>query len=178
MKIPAVLCAALVLVLSGLAGAPRAEEKEAPPDSLAKLATSVDRLTGLLEQELKSRDGERESQRIQVILGILGVRYRKIDELETEIRGVESEEDQTREQLALLRSEVDRLEKEARAPEPAQGRDVASEKSTMEIRLKIREERAAKLAERKISLQNELMQERRRLVNLETILDAWMEKQR
>jgi hypothetical protein len=47
----------------------------------------------------------------------------------------------------------------------------------MEIRLKLREERAAKLVERKGLLQNDLTQERRRLVNIEAILEAWMEKQ-
>jgi hypothetical protein len=177
MKIPAAGCAALLLVLSGLAGTPRAEEKEAP-DSLAKLAASVDRLAGLLEQEMRSRVEEKESQRIQVILGVLAVRYRKIDDIESEIRGVESEEDMTREQLALLKSEVDRLEKEARAQDAGPGSDVATEKGSMEIRLKLREERAAKLVERKGLLQNDLAQERRRLVNIEAILEAWMEKQR
>jgi len=47
----------------------------------------------------------------------------------------------------------------------------------LDLRIKSQQDRSARLRERALELQNDVTAERRRLANVEAVLDAWMEKQ-
>ena len=152
-----------------------------PPQDLgttvAKLAASVDRLAGLLEKEMAFRAEEREALRVEIAVGIMGLRYRKIDKLEEEIQDVSRQEEELARQLGLMKAELDQLGKQSQAAggEPSKGAKV--EMTFLELRIKSEEDRIANLRERSSVLQSDVAMERRQLAKVAAMVNEWMEKQ-
>ena len=144
---------------------------------IEKLTASLDRLAVLLGQKLAFQAEEREARRVEVAVGIMGLRYRKIDRLEAEIQQTSREEPELSKQIGLMKAEVDQLGKQARVDSGEINEAAKGEMELMERRIRMEEERLARLGQRKVELQNDVAAEQRRLGNLEAILEAWMEKQ-
>jgi len=147
-------------------------------DALEKLAGSMEHLAAALEREVGRCEQDKEMQRLQVVTAILGLRYRKIDDIEGEIRSAEREENDVRDHLTLLRVEPDQIDEQARSAEGEANRSAKAEKTALEARVKVQEDRIGKLGERRSLLQGELSEETRRLTHIERILDDWLEKQK
>ena len=81
-----ITCAFLV----GASGS-RARAEDATRSDVAegvlRLASSVDRLLTMLEKDAQLRTEEKEARRVEVVVAILGIRYRKIAELESDSVG-------------------------------------------------------------------------------------------
>jgi chromosome segregation ATPase len=146
------------------------------PLAIEKLAASVDRLAVLLEREIALRSEDREARRVEVAVGILGIRYRKIDQLEGEIGRLGRDEDEFRQQIGELRAEIEALDRQGRAEDGQLGREAKQIIDEVERRTALLEERVRGLGEKKLLLQNDLAAEQRRLSSLEAFLDAWLER--
>jgi hypothetical protein len=153
------------------------ESPACPGPAILKLTSSVDRLAGLLEKDMAFRAEEREARRVEVAVTVIGLRYRKIDRLETEIQQISREEDESAPSISRMKAGVDQLGKQGRAESGALTEEAKAAIAEVELQIRFEEERIARLRERKIVLQNEVSAEQRRLASVEAILDAWMEKQ-
>lgn len=169
----------LVVPLQVWAGEPPAPAKPQIDlgTALEKLTGSVDRLAVLLERELAFRAEEKETRRVELAVGIIGLRYRTIDRLETEIQQIAREEEESGRPLELMKAEEEQLGKQGRAVGGQLTEEAKGAIALIELRIKMEEERIAKLGDRKLALQNDVTAEQRRLAAVEAILDAWMEKQ-
>ena len=145
--------------------------------SIDKLAVALDRLAGLVEKDLAIRADEREARRVEVAVGIMGLRYRKIDRLEAEIQQSNHEEEEIARHLGLMKAEADQLDKQGRTESGELTQAAKNEIAMLDLRIKSQQDRSARLRERALELQNDVTAERRRLANVEAVLDAWMEKQ-
>ena len=167
--------AALVLLLPFSAAA--AEPATDVGAAIDKLATSLDRLAGLLEKDVASRADEKESKRVELAVGIIGVRYRKIERLEEEIQGNTREEEDIAQQTELMKARVEQFTKQERSENGELSPELKSNLALMEIQSKASEDRAAKLRERNSALQAEVAAEKRKVASVEALIDDWMQKQ-
>jgi len=142
-----------------------------------KLTASLDRLAALLEKEVALQSEEREARRVELAVGIMGLRYNKIDRLEAEIQGISRQEEEFPEVMQLMKADVERLDKQSRTETGQLSEDAKDTIARVELQIRLEEERIARLRERKLFLQGDLTAEQRRLASTEAILDAWMEKQ-
>jgi len=152
---------------------------QAPADlgaSVATLAASVERLATLLEKDLALRSEERNARQVDTAVAILGLRYRKIDQLEREIQGISREDEEFSDHMAMMRVEVERLDTQGRAESGQLSDEMKAEIAQMELQIKLQEDRMARLRDQRLVLQNDLTAERRRLSRVEAILDSWLEK--
>lgn len=153
-----------------------------PPEgfgtAVEELTASLDRLARLLEKDLAFRSEEREVRRVEVAVGILGLRYRKVDQSEAEIRRISHEEEEFPERMRQVKADLEILDKRGRAEaEDGQLSDMMKYAiAEEEMRIRSEEERMARQRERRLILENQLTAEQRRLADLEAILDAWLDK--
>ena len=151
--------------------------RDAGTTALDKLAGSVDRLVGLLEKEMALRTDERDTRRIEVALGVLELRYKKIDRLESEIQQSNRDEEETSTQLDVMKARADQLRKGLESQDGVPSAQIKDELAVLEIRIKSEEDRLTRMRERRSVLQNDLASERHRLASIEATLDAWLDKQ-
>ncbi len=161
----------LVLPLPALAAEPEMGA------ALDKLTASVDRLAGLLEKDAAARAGERDGRRVEVAVAILGVRYRKIDRLEDEIRQNEREEEDLTQGIELTKSQRDEFAKLAQSESGDQSQTDRTRLAMVDAQIKSTEDRIAKLHERTGSLQADVAAEKRRVASIEALVEDWMGKQ-
>ena len=157
---------------SGIAKTPVDLEK-----AVEKLSISLDRLAMLLEKDAAVRAEEREARRVELAVAVMGLRYRKIDRLEGEIQQMGREEEEFAKQIKLMNAEAEQLRNQGRTERGQVSEQAKGAIGEVELRIRLEEERIAGLGERKAALQNDLTAEQRRLVSVQAILDAWMEKQ-
>ena len=142
--------------------------------TVAKLSSSVDRLASLLEKEVALRAEEGKTRRVEIAVGILDVRYRKIERIETEIQEVSHQEEETVKALGLMKVEVDRLGKLGRTETAELGEAAKGEIASLEPRIKSEEEHLARLRERSLVLQADLAAEKKQVAGVEAVVNAWM----
>ena len=168
------LTAALVLFLATAAAA--ADPPDALSASLSRLSAALDRLSVALERDAAQRGGEREAQRVQVAVSILGLRTRKVDGVEAELRGAANEEEDLKGQLAAVQAQLadneDQRIREGR--EATEGEREMREQLTRGVRMM--EQRIRVLEERRSALQAELSEQLRGLARLEAILNDWLDR--
>lgn len=150
-------------VASAAADAPATDLAEA----VSRLATAMDRMSAAMEKQASTATGAREGERVQVAVGILGLRMGKMDRLEGEVQQARREADEIRGQVAALKAALSR----AGAEEDPNHADI-------ERSLVMLESRLPGLDERKEGLQAELDREARELSRLEAILDDWLKQQK
>jgi len=155
----------------------QAELAETLGTAVARLTASLDRLAVLLEKEVELQSEEKEARRVEVAVGIMGLRYRKIDRLEAEIERINREEEEFPELMQLIKADMERLDKQGRAESGQLSEEARDAIAKAELQVRMEEQRITRVRERRLGLQNDLMAEQRRLASLEAVLDAWMEKQ-
>jgi hypothetical protein len=167
--------ATLVLLLSFpvLAAEPPADAGA----SIDKLTASVDRLARLLERDAPSRAEEREARRVEVAVGVLGVRYRKIDRLEDEIQRNAREEEELGQAIEMARAQRDEFAKQARGDGGEANPTLRNDLAMFDMHVKRSEDRAAKLRDRNNALQGEVASEKQRVASIEALIDDWLGKQ-
>jgi hypothetical protein len=137
----------------------------------------IESLKAMLVQEAKARTAENETQRMQLVMNLLGLRYRNIEALESSLRAAEAEEADIRGAMARGQAQLEALDEAARssatpAPDPERKAQLAE----VEVNLKGLEERAKGLRERKANYQGQLAVERRDIEKLEAAVRGWLEK--
>lgn len=145
--------------------------------AIEKLATSLDRLTVLLEKDVASRAEDKEARRVEVAVGVIGFRYRKIERFETEMRQVSRDEEHIADEITHMREAAEQYGRQERAENGQLNSDVKDAIANMELQIRLGEDRIARLRERKLVLQNDIVAEQRRLSTVEAVLDAWVESQ-
>jgi len=151
-----------------------------PPElgtAIHALTGAVERLAATLERDASSRADEQEDRRVEVAIGILEMRYRKIDRLEAEIQAIGREEEEFERQIGFMKAEVEQLDRQGRAESGQLTVEARGAIDQMELRIRLEEERIARSRERALVLQNDVTAEQRRLAGVEAIIDEWMEKQ-
>lgn len=160
-----------------LLGAPAQASDDALAGPLERLAASLDRLAAAVEKQASASKDARAAQRVEVAIGILGLRTRKVDRLEAEIRQLGNEGDDLKSQLAVMKGQLEegdeRRRQEARET-TAEEREVRQQ---MDRGLALAEGRVRTLEERKSALQAELDAELRGLSRLEAMLEDWLKDQ-
>lgn len=176
-KLRTTLLSVLIIALASVAAPGPAAQEGAEEKACARLLPAVESLEALLVQEAKARTAENETQRMQVVMTLLGLRYHNIDALESSLRTYEAEDDDIRGALARSQAQLEALDEAARssvgsAPDPQR----KAERAEVDAILKGLEERARGLRERKASDQVQLALERRDIEKLEAVVRAWVEK--
>lgn len=165
--------ASLVAVVALPAQAQPADEMS---QALGRLTTTIDRLATLMEQSVAIQSEERQTRQVEVAVGILGLRYRKIEQLEEEILRISRQEEEFEGMMTMLNEQRDVIERQSRS-EAGQVTDEGREAiRTMETRIQIEEDRIARLQEKKLLLENDLAGEKKRLSHVEAILDTWLDE--
>lgn len=168
-----------MLVILGLSGG---VSIAAGPDDLAlaaqTLSDAVDRLARALEKEALQRTEDHESRRVTLAVGILGLRYRKIERLEGELRDLEREEDGVKEGVTMIKAEIESLEEKSQADMTQAGAEERQQAAQYQKQIKFFEERQERLREQIAAVQVQIATERRRLGDLEAVVDAWLDKLR
>ena len=157
-----------------LAAGPIPEDTAA---ALAKLSASLDRLSAAIERQAAAGEDARAGKRVEVAIGILGLRTRKVDRLEAEIRALGNEGEDIRNQLELMKGQMSEVAERARE----EGRETSTEeramREAMEQGQRMAESRIRTLEERKSAMQAELDNELRGLSRLEAMLEDWLKAQ-
>jgi hypothetical protein len=166
------------VVLLAATAAPAAELP--PPElasSLTRLSASLDRLSAALEKNAARSDDASAGQRVQVAVGILGLRMRKVDRLEGEVRGLANEGEEIRNQMEIMKTQFAENDDQRRL----EGREMTPEeramRTQMDVFLVTMEARIRTLDERKSALEAELDAQLRGLSRLEAMLEDWMKQQ-
>src|ERR1043165_3044315 len=121
---------------------------EAPPPrdlaaAIDKLAASVDRVLSVLEKELALRAEDREARWIEIAVAIIGLRYRKIDRLESEVQSASREEEESTRQFGFMKAQVDQLRKQGQTDTGEVSEAAKAELTMAELRVKSEEEHIA-----------------------------------
>jgi chromosome segregation ATPase len=164
------------IVLSiGLATGLAAQET-ADPKACAQLLPAIESLKAMLVQEGKARAAETDTQRTQLVLTLLALRYHNIEALETSLRSAEAEETDLRGALARTQAQMEAFD-EAMRSAPAQTQDPGRKAQRAEIEANLRglEERATGLRERRNNYRGQLSLERHDIERLESRVRAWVE---
>lgn len=141
---------------------------------MLNLSESVNRLAKALEKEAGFSAEEREARRVDLAISILGLRYRKIERLEGELRDLLRKEDNWDEAIKMMKAEVEAQEDKRRAELSQTTTEEKRMAASYEKEIKHLEGRITRLAEQKAVVQNQINAERRRLDDLEAIVDAWL----
>jgi chromosome segregation ATPase len=167
----------IILTISGLLRLDPAAAAASTPleTSVLRLTQSVERLVTLLEAKSAPDARQLDELQLRTVIDVLNLRYRKIDQLEQEIRALEREEDDLREQLQRTQTEWGIPEPDLAGTEvdPAQRQQI---ERAVAQETKYIQQRIDRASERKLLLQNELTGLKRRLVGLEQRLDDWIER--
>ena len=143
----------------------------------AQLLPAIERLERMLVQEAKARTAQSDTQRMQVVMTLLGLRYHNIESLESSLRSYESEEDDLRGAMAREQAQLESIEEAARtATTPVPDAERKAQRAEFEAVLKGLEEKAKGLRERKSTAQGQLAVERHDLEKLEALVRTWLEK--
>ena len=165
---------------SPVSPSPQASSPTAPSerrgDDTARLGSAINRLAAALEKDAADRAQDKEAARLQIVVGVLGIRYRKIEELESEIRRIEHEEESLKDDLPLMNAEKDRVEAQGKMPDGEPTPGAKEEVDRLEMTIKLQEERIAKFSGQRQQLLNDVTDERHRLTRLEALIDTWLEK--
>ena len=169
--------AALAVVLTSAAAAPMHAQEAADRAACAQLLPAIESLKAMLAQDSKARAAADDTQRMQIVTALLGVRYHKLETLESSLRGIDAEEDDVRGALGRARTQLDALDEAARnsatgAPDPER----KAARAEVEANTRGLEERLKSLAERKSSYQGQLAVERHDIDKLEALVRAWLER--
>jgi len=166
------------LVLIGTTILPSARAQDAANESAcAKLLPEVQKLESMLAAEARARSTTDESQRMQVVLSLLTLRYHTIEALESSARTSDTEEDELRSAVARGQAQLEALDEAARsAPESASDPSRKAERAQIEAVLKGLDERIKSLLARRSVYQGQLALEHHDIDKLEAILRAWLEK--
>ena len=136
---------------------------------------SLEKLVTLLDLQAKREAEEHENRRVEIATEILGVRLRKISDLEDEIKGYESEEETYQDELESSKNQLELLQKQ-RADDGAVPEEIRMQKHAVEENLRMIQRTLDRDAARVLTLQNDLASERKRVDGLEVIVEGWIEK--
>jgi hypothetical protein len=141
---------------------------------------AIESLKVMLTQEAKARAAENETQRMQVVVTLLALRYRNLDALESSLRTSDAEEDEIRGAMAKGQAQLEMLDEAPRnaassSPDPERKAQRA-ERAEVAAVVKGLEERVKGLRERKADYQGQLALERRDIEKLEAAVRGWIEK--
>jgi predicted nucleic acid-binding Zn-ribbon protein len=150
---------------------------EPPPDAPTdRLAAAVERLANLVERESRARKEDSASRRVEVAVAVLGLRYRKMERLEEELKLIDQSEATTREQISMIRSQMEMFSK----VQPSESEMTPERKKVVveevERQIAILDARIKAGAERRQVVQGELENERRDVAGLEDTVSAWLEE--
>lgn len=160
---------AAAIVLAAWSGPTLAQSPE------EKLTAAVDRLTAAVEKLAASRAADDAMRRVEVAVSILGLRYRKIERMESEISSLDRQEENDREMVDQMRFQIDAFgkgEPVEGGPSPDQMKLFVAEAET---RMAQTEERIQRSRERKSMLQADVERERRGVAALEETVEAWLD---
>ena len=154
---------------------------EAPPSELAaavsRLAAAMEHLSAAMEKEAATASDARNGERVQVAVGILGLRLRKVERLEGNVLQLKTETDDLRNQIGIFKTQFSDKDDQRRQ----EGRDLTDEekamRADMERGMAMAESRIKTMEERKAALEAELDAEMRALSGLENILNDWLKQQ-
>jgi hypothetical protein len=170
------MLSAVAIALAGGAATGSFAQDAAAEASCARLLPAIERLEAMLAQEARARAAESETQRLQVVMTLLGLRYRNIEGLESSLRSAETEETEIRSAMASVQAQLEALEEAARSSPPPPDAERRAQRSEIDAVSKGLEERAKGVRERKAMYQGQLAVERRDIERLEAVVRAWLEK--
>jgi len=151
----------------------------APPTDLSRLVAAVERLVHVLEEQAQEKNESREIERLQVLVSIMSIRSRKVESLESDLRELDAQEQSSHMELTQMKAQIEQLD----APDAAgpasdsPGPENKAVRRLIQSREKDLEDQLAKLEERRVQTQNELAAARRRLAQLESTLEEWIDRQ-
>jgi len=141
--------------------------------AIQRLTSTLERCATLIEKDLSLRASDNENAKVELAVGILGLRYRKIDRMEAEIVRTQREEEDAGEAIQLVKAQLEAMEAElgaaGQSPEGVKGALAA-----VEARVKMGEDRLARLTNNRLVLESDLTLELRRLEDLEAVIDGWL----
>ena len=167
---------ALALVLAGSVTLGRAAQDAAEEHACAQLLPEIESLKAILAQEAGARTAEHETQRMQLVMTLLGLRYRNIESIESSLRNAEAEEEDIRGAVARGQAQLEALDEAARNAAAPADPERKAQRAEIEANLKGLEERAKGLRDRKAAYQGKIFLERHDIDKLETVVRGWLEK--
>ena len=151
-------------------------EGTAPPTDLSRLVAAVERLVQVLESQAREREDRREFERLQVLVSVLSIRSRKVESLESDLRDLEAQDQSTRMELSQVKTQLEQLDlQETPASDPPKP-EIKMVVRMYQNRQKELEDLLMKLEDRRVQAQNDLAAAKRRLAQLETRLEDWIDK--
>ena len=165
-----------ILLATGAATGPAAQDA-AEERACVRLLPAIDRLETALALDAKSRATDNETQRMQLVVTLLGLRYRNIESLESSLRAADAEENDVRGAMARGQAQMEALDEAARnSAGAAPDAERKAQRAEIDANMKGLEERAKGLRERKANAQRQLTIERHDIEKLESVVRGWIEK--
>jgi chromosome segregation ATPase len=171
-----IVCALAMVLASGAATGAAAQDA-AGERACAQLLPAIDHLEAALAQDAKARTVDNDTQRMQLVVTLLGLRYRNIEALESSLRTAETEENDIRGATARGQAQLEALDEAARnSSGSTPDAERKAQRAEIDANMKGLEERAKGLRERKANVQGQLALERHDIEKLESVVRGWIEK--
>lgn len=145
-------------------------------DSVDRLTSSMERLVTLLEKQTTLQTVDAKERRIRMVIDVLALRQRKLEQLDTEIRAMLREEEDLKEAIESMETETEAVETRVMG-EGLTAEQVELMKREFASHTKQMKERVERLASRRQELETTAASDRKRLVGLERQLDDWIDEQ-
>jgi exonuclease VII large subunit len=145
-------------------------------DSVDRLTSSMERLVTLLEKQTTLQTVDAKERRIRMVIDVLALRQRKLEQLDTEIRAMLREEEDLKEAIASMETETEAVETRVMG-EGLTAEQVEMMKREFASHTKQMKERVERLGSRRQELEATAANDRKRLVGLERQLDDWIDEQ-
>ena len=166
-------CAATLLCLSftSVAG------QDGLEDELKTLVQSTNRLVEILERQEQRRATEFGLRRVELAVRILDIRTRQQEALQKELRGLEDQEQRTHGYIASNETKIGNLKKQiSESADEVDKVELEAKKSEMLIHLENNKKRLEHYAQRRVDLENRLIGGERLTLEVEGIVEGWLEE--
>ncbi len=115
---------------------------------------------------------------MELAIGILSLRYRSLDRIESEVRALKDKEDSAGLAIEQIKAETTALNSQVSISDDTRAKQLTLQIADLQAQLKIVEEQGEKIRARRVLREGDLLTEQQRLRILEDVLDDWIDSLR
>ena len=142
-------------------------------DELKALVQSMNRFVEVLEKQERSESGLR---RVGLAVQILDIRARQQESLQKELRSLEDQEQRTNGYIASNETKMESLKKQiSESVDETNRLELEANKNDIVVYLEINKKRLQHYAQRRVDLENRLIEGERLTAEVEDIVESWLE---
>ena len=145
-------------------------------DELKALVQSMNRFVEVLERQEQKRATESGLRRVGLAVQILDIRARQQESLQKELRSLEDQEQRTLGYIASNETKMENLKKQiSESVDETKRQELEANKNDIVVYLEINKKRLQHYAQRRVDLENRLIEGERLTAEVEDIVESWLE---